>query len=254
MHMLFRDSSFSRLFSFSQYWDIKYLLYICKQYLQRTLGHSRSGRVKHPQSGTQTSLKQRAGLDNLFLKSIALNGRNNSQHFQVLEAYQTQKWLNAQQGHHNIHRSPGARQGKCWPGSKKALRPTKVKHEWGIGTESTVQFPAPTSPPTCLMAAETSASTSQLPKLQKGCWACPTPQSLGTHKIPFGIPRQDLQTPWLSAGPGRPRRCHQQSHEIKAQPSIQGNGEILPSIIPTRTNYSWRNRRHCFGTILSQKG
>lgn len=104
------------------------------------------------------------------------------------------------------------------------------------------------------MAAATSAFTFQFPKLQKGCWACPTPQSLVTHKSPFGIHRQDLLTPWLSAGPHRLRGCHQQSRKSKAQPSIQENGEILPSIIPTRTNYSWRSERHCFGTILAQKG
>lgn len=59
------------------------------------LGHSQSSHVKHSQTGTQTLLKQKAGLDNIFFKSIALNGRNNFQHFQVLKAYQSQKGLNA---------------------------------------------------------------------------------------------------------------------------------------------------------------
>lgn len=59
------------------------------------LGHSQSSHVKHSQSGTQTFLKQKAGLDNLFFKSIALNGRNHFQHFEALKAYQTQKGLNA---------------------------------------------------------------------------------------------------------------------------------------------------------------
>lgn len=217
------------------------------------LGHSWSNHAKHSQTGTQTFLKQRAGLDYLFFKSTDLNGRKFLQHFQVLKAYQTQKLLNSQQSHDNIHWSPRARQGKRWPGSKKALRPTKVKLERSIGTVPECNSQPPLHLLHVQMAAATSVFTFQFPKLQKGCWACPIPQSLVTHKSPFGIHRQDMLTPWLSAGPHRLRGCHQQSHEHEAQPSSKRMVKYChPSFLQEPITAG--EMKDIFGTLLAQKG
>lgn len=122
-----------------------------------------------------------------------------------------------------------------------------------------MQFTAPSSPPTCpngcrYLSLHFSSSWSTEMVL-----GLPNTSELASYKSSFGICRQDLPTPRLSAGPGRLRGCTQQSHKNKVQPSIPENGEEArkcchPSFLRQPSDYSWGNERHCFSAVLAQKG